>query len=217
MKEDKAGVREFLQEFPGMSRVPSSGPEVVLRGVFEFSACPPKDLKIRDKYHLRITVPPSFPQAIPRVIELDRKIPRTGEYHVNYVTDNTLCLGSPLRLLEKIDNNPTLVGFANECLIPYLYAVTYKLQFGGDLVFNELAHGKQGIIDDYLVLFGLSELKQVLQTVQLLGMKKKVADKQPCPCGSGLKLEQCNYRLKIDKFRRLADKSWFRKCLTDLL
>ena len=72
----------------------------------------------------------------------------------------TLCLGSPLRLLWKLSRRPSLPGFASSCLVPYLYAVSHKLQFGGELLFRELKHGAEGIVEDYLDLFGLSNPEQ---------------------------------------------------------
>ena len=62
-------------------------------------------------------------------------------------------------------------GFASSCLVPYLYAVSHKLQFGGELLFRELKHGAEGIVEDYLDLFGLSNPEQVRRVVRLLGMK----------------------------------------------
>lgn len=214
MSRDEYGVDQFLKTYSRMSIAPSSGSALVLQGTFVFSACPRDDVKICDDYHLRIIVPPAFPKDIPRVTELDRKIPRDGNYHVNF--DNTLCLGSPLRLLEKISTEPNLVGFAENCLVPYLYAITYILQFGGGFVFSELAHGAQGIMEDYLSLFGLTDPKQVYQAIRLLGLKQRLANKQPCPCGCGLKLGQCRYRYKLNKYRELADSAWFRVRLAEL-
>jgi len=215
MREDETGIIQFLKAYPRMSIAPSYGLALVLRGTFIFSACPRNDVKICDAYHLKIKVPRAFPKDIPRVIELDGKIPRNGNFHVNYEYDNTLCLGSPLRLLEKISIKPNLVGFAENCLVPYLYAITYKLQFGGGFIFSELAHGSQGIMEDYLSLFGLTDPKQVYQAIRLLGMEQKLANKQPCPCGCGLNLGQCNFHHKLNKYRGLADIAWFRAHLAD--
>ena len=136
-----------------MSIKPSRSVDLILQGNFSFSAKPNGGITIVDSYQLKITFPVMFPHAIPRVIETGKKIPCDGQHHVN--SDNTLCLGSPLRLLKIFSEKPSIVGFAENCLVPFLYAVSNKLQNGGSFVFNELPHGEQGIIDDYLDLFGL--------------------------------------------------------------
>ena len=72
--------------------------------------------------------------------------------------------------------------------MPYLYAVSKKLQYGGDFAFNELAHGELGIIADYCDLFGLKKREQVINVLELLGMKPRIANKKPCPCECGRRL-----------------------------
>lgn len=207
-KDDVYGVRQFLKDYPGMSVAPSRGVILILKGLFSFSAQPTDGVEISDSYRLEITVPKTFPQDIPIVKELERKIPRDGMHHVN--PDDTLCLGSPIRLLQKISEHPNLVGFAECCLVPYLYAVSHKLRFGGSFAFSELAHGMQGIIEDYLDLFGLKKREQVIQTLTLLGMKRRIANKAPCPCGCGLRLGKCRFHHKLNKYRNMASRSWFR-------
>ncbi len=192
-----------------MSLVPSRGSSLVLEGVFSFSGMPKNKLSITDSYQIRITVPEKFPRAIPTVVETVRKIPLDGEHHVNN-SDGSLCLGSPLRLLQKIYENPSLVGFSENCLVPYLYGASHKLQTGEDFPFGELRHGDKGIIDDYLVLFGLKTADQMKQALLLLGIKERIANKKTCPCGCGQRLGKCSFRQKLNRYRKLASRSWFR-------
>ncbi|MGI6657147.1 MAG: hypothetical protein ACOX5Z_10060 [Desulfobulbus sp.] len=199
---------QFLSDYPGMSTVPYSDAGVCLRGKFRFKANASGNDEIDDSYELEIVVPEKFPQALPEVKEIGGKIPRDGNFHVNQ--DGTLCLGSPLRLLSKVHRFPTLTGFADKCLIPYLYAVSYKLRHGGNFVFGELAHGEQGIVDDYSLMVGLKERHQVTEAIQLLGIKKRIANKRPCPCGCGKRLGACPFRHKLNEFRKMAPVSWFK-------
>jgi hypothetical protein len=43
-----------------------------------------------------------------------------GKHRIN--PDETLCLGSPLRLMMLVHAEPTLSGFASNCIVPYLYS-----------------------------------------------------------------------------------------------
>jgi hypothetical protein len=205
---DTFGVSQFLRDYPGMSLAPARGSKIVLWGTFSFSAKPKGGKEISDAYELEITINSDSPTVIPSVKETSNRIPKDVEHHV--YSDDTLCLGSPLRLLEIISKKPNLVGFSENCLVPYLYAVSKKLQNGGDFVFSELDHGVSGIFDDYMDLFGLKKRSQVIQALRILGIKQRIANKKLCPCGCGLRLGKCSFNKRINKYRRLAPLSWFR-------
>ena len=207
-------IREFLKDYPGMTIMPSKGSDMVLKGIFKFSATPKGMRTIADLYQILISVPEDFPRAIPTVTETGRKIPRDGKHHVN--PDGSLCMGSPLRLLQKIYEKPTLVGFSENCLVPYLYGASDKIQTGEEFPFGELAHGDEGILDDYINLFGLKTKDQVKKALKLLGMKERIANKNSCPCNCGQRLGKCTFRYKLNRHRNYASRSWFREHLANL-
>ncbi len=212
MKQEHDSVSEFLREYPGLSRAPTRGSEIILRGTFEFSAQHPKGERIDDSYELEIVIPGNFPKRSPTVTEVApqhfRKIPRNADHHVN--RDGTLCLGSPLRLLHEINKEPTLNGFVKRCLIPYLYAISLKAKRRGPLIFNELAHGKDGVLADYLDIFKVDSPQQVIRALELIGMKKRIANKKPCPCNCGKRLGRCSFRFKVNNIRKMSSRSWFK-------
>ncbi len=202
-------LSQFLSDYPGMSTAPCSDAGVCLRGKFRFKASEPGGDEIDDSYKLEIMVPDEFPKALPRVKETGGKIPRDGNFHVN--PDGTICLGSPFRLLMIVHSSPSLTDFADKCLVPYLYAVSYKLMHGGDFVFGELAHGNLGIIEDYKALFGLEDTIQVKRTIALIGLKKTRANKRPCPCGCGKRLGRCKFHLIVNKYRKMVSPRFNKK------
>jgi hypothetical protein len=191
-----------------MSLGPSRALAKVLRGAFAFSAAPKDGRKITGSFQIEITIPAAFPRVLPSVKETGGQIPCDGKYHVN--PDKTLCLGSPLRILQKFSIMPTLVGFAENCLVPYLYAVSNKLQHGEDFSFGELAHGEKGIVEDYMEMFRLRTKLQVDNALLLLGKKRRIANKQPCPCECGRRLGGCPFHRKLNGYRKLAPRSRFK-------
>ena len=203
------GLGEFLRDYPSMAVRPSPGKALVLKGSFTFVANSAEVGNIRDAFDLEIEVPKAFPKDLPAVRETTGKIPRIGEFHVN-ADDGTLCLGSPLAVLLKLSSAPNLNGFAEKCLVPYLFAISHKLRFGGPLPFGELAHGAKGMLEDYVRLFRLRNPQQARYTLRLLGMKKRRANKLACPCGCGVRLGKCKFNLRLRGFRLLASRSWFR-------
>ncbi len=203
----------FLQSYPGMSVAPLRGKYLILRGTFDFTASSPGRPKITDSYRLEIRWPLIFPKEVPSVLELARKIPQDGKHHVNH--DGTLCLGAPLRLRWKLSQYPTLMGFTDECLIPFLYSISHKEQYG-TYPFGELEHGKPGVIADYLNLFGLTTEEQVVQTLMGLGTKKRLSNKRPCPCSCGKRLGVCRFHHKMNAFRKVVARSWFKSHLNKM-
>ena len=205
-------ITEFLLAYPGMVIKPSSGSELIIHGIFKFSTKYDNFNRIIDSYRLIINVPSKYPRELPIIREIGSKIPRKAEYHVN--PDGSLCLGSRLRLLWMISKKPSLSAFARLCLEPYLYAISYKLKYG-ILPFSELEHGLPGELKDIADLLGLKSTEQAKYALHLLGMKKRLANKKPCPCGCGVRLGKCRFNEKIREFRGLGARSWFRSLISD--
>jgi hypothetical protein len=210
-----SAMRDFIRDYKLMAIRPRRGKAPLLKGRFDFHAHHPQLGEVEDSFDIEIDVPETFPKALPVVTETAKKIPRDQAFHVN--SDDTLCLGSPLRLLLLVSENPTLTGFAEKCLVPYLFAVSLKLKTGEDLAFGELAHGAPGALDDYVSLFGLKAHDEALQVLLLLGKKKRIANKQRCPCGCRLRLGKCKFNCRLAPFRNLASRSWYREQHQDML
>ncbi|MFP3790854.1 hypothetical protein [Bacillus subtilis] len=202
------GLVEFLNDYPEMSIKPLHGGDITLKGKFKFIASFNGHPSIEDSYSLELVISKEFPYELPKVYELEGKIPRDNKHHIN--PDGTLCLGSPLRVLMQLYDEPTLNTFAENCLVPYLYSVSHKLHYSGPFIFGELEHGIQGVLDDYLDIFGLDSPKQVLDVLFLLGVRERTAHRQPCPCNCGRLLRKCEFRFKINSFRNIAPRTYYR-------
>jgi hypothetical protein len=208
---DTIGMDQFLTNYPTMAIRPSSGVYLRLKGAFRFSVDHPQFGLVTDSFLLQIDIPRGFPRELPDVTEIGGRIPRLGQFHIN--GNGTLCLGSHLRLLLKLREAPTLAGYTDRCLVPYLYAISRKLTHGGKLVFGELDHYGLGMLKDYAQLFGLPTIDQAKRALELLGMKKRIANRQPCPCGCKLRLGSCQFNHRLLPLRKLACRGWFKKQL----
>lgn len=102
----------------------------------------------------------------------------------------------------------SLVGFVERCVIPYLYRYSY-LKMYGEAPFEDLEHGPSGIMEDLRLLLGLKRESEVLPFVRLLAMRKRHANKERCPCGSGSRLGRCHHRL-ANRLRGSLGRYWFR-------
>lgn len=209
-----ASLGDFLREYPRMVVRPDSSEDLSIEGMFDFTGISPSHGSITDSYQLRMRFPKLFPRELPSVFEMQGRIPRDGNYHVN--PDGSLCLGSRLRILWNIGQAPTVCGFVETCLVPYLFAVSHKLTHGGDFPFGELEHGSPGELTDYAELFGLKTPDQTLIALGYLSTKKRRANKLQCPCGCGFRLGRCRFNMRLRDFRLLAGRSWFRSLLVQM-
>jgi hypothetical protein len=110
----------------------------------------------------------------------------------------------------KLSRKPTLPGFAEMCLVPYLFAMSHTLRSGGPFAFDELQDGAKGILIDYADLFDLNTPEQARYALALLGIKKRRANKLPCPCACGKRLGRCKLNMRLRQFRQIASRIWFR-------
>jgi len=206
----KIQLDDFLKKNPSMSIKPSRNDDLIVEGRFYFKAKTKGHKEIDYSYRIRIIIPSSFPLDIPEVIELENEIPKTADFHVN--TDDTLCLGSKLRLLRLLNKNPTLNGYIEYCLVPFLYSVYLKIKCNEEFVFGELAHEMQGIVDDYMKIFGVGK-ETIKKTLEMIALNKRVANKKSCPCECGKRLGKCKFKLhlKINEFRKYAPRSYYDK------
>lgn len=195
-----------------MRIIPTPSSEYVVEGEFFFRAATEAGLEVQDTFSLRIEVPDAYPKVPPLVREIGGRIPHKDEYHINQTQDaanGTLCLGSPFQLAVRLAKDPSLAAFAKSCIVPFLYAISVKLKNGGPMIFGELDHGKDGLRDDYYELFLLDTEKQVIQALQLLSLRVRIANKKDCPhCGKH-RYGQCSYRRHLNLFRSFRPRSWF--------
>ena len=197
--EERLELRRFLSTYPGMRVRPSPRGMLRLEGDLRFRAKYKDKLIIEDVYKLQLNVSCHFPRDLPKVMELDARIPREIDYHV--YKDGTLCLGSPLRLYLIALEEPSLTEFAQRSIIPYLYGNSYREQRGA-YPFGELAHGAAGLLDDYARILKIDGPERAKETISLVAMKRRLANKQACPCGCGQRLGVCSFNVTV---RRLRD------------
>lgn len=203
-------LEELLLKYPGLRICPATPRYVRLAGALAFSAEAPGKELIEDEYEIEITIPERFPKWIPSVREMGGRISST--FHK--LDDGCLCLGSPTRLLLMLSESSSIVSFVERCVIPYLYGHSFYEKHR-IMPFGELLHRQEGIRQDLASLFGIDREDVVPGFVRLASMKKRLANKQPCPCGSNRRLGQC-HRLRVNKLRASLGRYWFASLSTTL-
>lgn len=160
------------------------------------------DYEITDEYSVEIVIPDEYPNAVPKALEIDNRIPKDFHHYL----DGSLCLGAPLAVKHTFSKNPTLAGFVVNCFIPYLYSFSYKCRFG-KMPFGELSHNGYGILEYYRELFGLENHRPILQLLKII-IDDKYRGHTRCPCGSGKRLRACHGKTLLE-IKTLQSKSEF--------
>ncbi len=205
------GLAEFRERFPGLRLTHLPDCALQFDGELAFRARMDGFDEIDDTYKLSGIIPYRFPEEEAQVFEVGGRI--SGDYHK--FDNGILCLGSPIRRRKELAEQPTLTGLIERLVIPYLYNHSYQ-ERNGALPVGELDHGAPGLVEDYEKLFQLEGPQQCLEALQLLGMKKRIANKRACPCGSGRRLGRCHNR-QLNPFRRFAPRNYFRRQAVYLL
>lgn len=188
---------ELVQRYPTLRLEYRDGKNIVT-GHLIFSANY-QFQQINDDYLLEMVIPNNYPDSLPSVKDKANRI--VGGFH-KYI-DGTLCLGASLALRLNYSKEPSLLGFIEKCVIPYLYTYSYTCKYGY-LPYGELAHGWEGILDYYKDLFKTNDNQIILRLVKSLAQNQYMAHSR-CPCGSRKKVRDCHGNL-IKKLLSLQPK-----------
>jgi len=176
---------ELVQAYEGLNLyINKDGPSYV-RGKLKFSV-QDGQITIDDAFEMELLIPENYPSDPPVVFETGGRIPEGFHKY----SDKSLCLGTPLEIRMKFKENPTLLAFTREQIIPFLYSFCYYEKYGR-MPYGEHAHGGQGILESYKHIFHTNS------DISTLGLLKILAENNyrghhDCPCGSGKKLRNCH-------------------------
>ena len=180
-------IAELTAEYPRLVVVGRYQTETVLAGPVAFEARPDNMETISASFDIELTLPHAFPNQLPLAKETGGRI-RAEYEHV--FTDGTLCLGVAIEQRRVLLEQPTLLGFVDRLLVPYLYGYCFWRKHGRH-PFGEAAHGSQGILDHYLSVLRLDDPLTALAAIRLLYEHGYRGDRN-CPCGSGRCVRVCH-------------------------
>ncbi|WP_428242313.1 hypothetical protein [Gynuella sp.] len=179
-------IQELIQFYPGLSETNQSKFGVTVSGSVAFEASF-GGREISDVFDVEMFIPHEFPDAHPVVWEAGCRINKDFT-HVNI--DGSFCLALPLDINEVLSNDPSLLGFVDNLLIPYLYSYCYWEKFQ-EMPYGERSHGAKGYLEYYLDLFNTKNVNSVLRGVIGL-LVDGYRPHEKCACGSGKKALRCH-------------------------
>lgn len=214
MRFTEKSIDDLLESWSRLRRSPAREPGLVsVTGILAFQLEPKGLPKIEDAYRVRIDIRVDRNDEVPEVFELDGRIPRDVEEHVN--PNGDFCLGSPLAVRMKLGRTPSLALFVDQCVIPFLYAASWRRKGCAGWPFSELPHYGPGLLEDYERLLRVSGAVSTRLALSALCVRPRVANSLPCPCGCRRRIGKCSYRWHLASLRHLATRPIFRRVLAD--
>lgn len=143
-----------------------------------------------DKYNLKIDIS-KYSNKFPRVFEIDERIPRKADRHIN--SDYSLCFTTaPNEEVLTKTLVKDLESFFKLILIPYLinnsyFEINKEYKFGG---YNH--HPIYSIYETYVDILDINNFEQVANVLQIIADGKKFRPNEICYCGSKKKIKKCN-------------------------
>ena len=196
-------LRKQIAELTGVHKnlatVVDGAAEMIVTGALPFEASADGLETISESFEIELMVPNDFPESLPRVRETGGRIEADYE-HRN--PTGTLCLAVPIEQRRIFFEQPTLLGFVNRLVIPYLYGYCFFKKHGRH-PFDEAEHGYEGILRHYIDTLGLRDDLAALGVVCFL-LEHGYRGHHACPCGSGLKVRTCHGQALL-KLRQIHD------------
>lgn len=188
MTEDlRQQIAELTGVHKGLATVTEGAAGTIVSGALPFEASADGLEVISESFDIEVTIPKDFPATLPTVRETAGRI---GSDYGHRNPNGTLCLAIPVEQRRLFLEDPTLLGFINRLVIPYLYGFCF-FQRHGRHPFSEAEHGNEGIVRHYVDTLDLRDEVSALAVVCFL-IEVGYRGHHDCPCGSGQKVRACH-------------------------
>lgn len=179
-------IEELTVVHRGLVRA-DDGDRIVLSGPLTFEASADGFETVTDRFDIGLAIPADYSETLPVAREIAGRIERTYDH---IYTDGTLCLAVPIEERRIFWEQPTLLGFVNNLVVPYLYSYGHWKRTG-EYPFGDQPHGSEGILQHYLESTDLPDETAILAALSHL-FEHGYRGHHPCPCGSGTRVRKCH-------------------------
>ena len=147
---------------------------------------------------------------------LDKSLPRVYEYEKIPITyphiykNRMLCLSTDVEQEIFFLEGGTLTGWINEFVIPYFACMEFYYKYNR-FPMGERSHDKMGIIESYMDLFNINDIKSLANMMDYI-LNKKYRGHLMCPCNSGKSIRNCHKNIitkwKQSSYQRLLKRDF---------
>lgn len=166
-----------------------------------------------DRYYLSIDIS-SFPKRFPKVIEINERIPRKADRHIN--NDNSLCFTTKTNEEILLKTAVTdIEAFFKQILIPYLINNSYY-EINKEYKYGEYSHNAIHSIletyNDFISIYvmykeilGVDNFELISNILRNIVQGKKYRPNELCYCGSNKKIKKCkNHENGYRKVKKIS-------------
>jgi len=180
-------LSELQEVHKELTNITEKENEFMVAGSLPFEASADGFESISECFEVELIIPANYPENLPSVRETGEKIDSKYEH---LYKSGKLCLGVPIEERRIFLEQPSLLGFVNNLLVPYLFGYCYWKQHNTH-PFDESEHGSKGIVQHYLEKLELNDEVSVLAVISYLH-EHGYRGHHSCPCGSGKKVRNCH-------------------------
>lgn len=189
-------LAELTAVHAGLTNVVEEEGRTLVSGSLPFEAASEGFPAITDSFEIELAIPGDYPKALPKVRDIGGKV---AESYEHLYVSKSFCLGVPVEERRVFLEQPSLLGYVNRLVIPYLYSYCYWKQHG-TYPFGDQLHGNAGILRHYLDTLKVTDDFAVLTTLALL-LEHGYRGHHTCPCGNGLIVRRCHGDVLRDLLR----------------
>jgi len=142
-----------------------------------------------DTFEIGITIPKNYPNGVPLVFEISRKIPREDKRHIS--KEGVCCVDIDHELLYLARRGLKLVNFIRDKVYPYFANQLYYMK-NGCFAKGEFKHRLDGILQFYDERLNISDTEVAIRFLERLVINKLPGRNDPCLCNSGKKYKYCH-------------------------
>ncbi|WP_127718245.1 hypothetical protein [Halobacteriovorax sp. HLS] len=201
-KEDSqlyASFKNELAAFPFLELNLENGKNII-RGLWPVFG----ESKLITKYSIKIEIPDDYPKSVPLVYELEGKIPRIPDRHINY--DNTCCLFAPPERWEQWPLGTGIDVLLSGAVKQFFFSQAY-FNRTGEWPFGEWLHGDVGVVQFYFERLNISSIQKLKQL--LIAYPYRTPPRGwNCPCGSHRPYEDCHWKYMKPLIDILPEEEW---------
>lgn len=161
-----------------------------------------KELDIKDYFNIVINISSDYPKILPTAREVDGRIPQNFHKYTN----GCLCLEIPIEQRIIFNLQPTLLGYIENLLIPYLSSFYYRYKTG-NMPYEERPHAGAGVIQSYEARLNVKDDIAILGFLFMLSTEIFLR-RQKCLCGSGNRFCHCHEKY-LKELQKLQSKDEF--------
>jgi hypothetical protein len=191
---------ELRKYYPNLKDQMESG-DLYIRGKVSFREDFDTGFIIDDCYTVEIAFSPEYPHRPPKAKDICNEISKN--FHKN--KDGSFCFGAPSEVYLRFMENPTILHFVHNILVPFLYSFRYWKELNGKMPpWGQLDHYGKGLIQYYSKIFRTENTEATIELLRAM-VNKNYKQSMLCPCGSLKKIKKCHAKILLSRYNKVPD------------